>query len=336
MADFQDKENSLLRDFDKQCVLQPSCKRNRLDSVAKMMEMDVNQSPMFSPQWLSSVKLQNSSPMHDSPFSLFKTRKRRSRTAPSETEAMFPSKEFRTAVTTTPTRSAFAEVNSRKISSCGSRNRMEIDMNFSSPGTLNQVIQKSMQNPNLIGDFSKPCLLPTIRGKHEDLPSVSPETVVQILKGQYQGNYRIIDCRYPYEYDGGHVIGAKNLYTKEAIVEELLPVDGNLKDFCGDTVIFYCEFSSQRAPKMYRFLRGKDRELNADSYPSLLYPEMYLLEGGYKSFYANFKEYCDPQGYKTMLDKNNTEDMVHFRAKCKSDTTEYRRTRSKARSGLKF
>lgn len=331
MADYQDKENSLLQDFDKQCALQPRCKRNRLDSIAKM-EMDLDQSPNPS-QWLSSVKLQNNSPVTDSPFNLFKVRKRRSRTAPSEAEAMFSSKEF---CTTTPTRSAFSEVTSNQINSCGRRKRMDVEMNFSSPGTLNQVIQKSIQNPNLIGDFTKPCLLPTVRGKHEDLPSVSPETVVKILLGQYQGNYRIIDCRYPYEYDGGHVIGAKNLFTKETLLEELLPEDSNYKDFCGDSIIFYCEFSSQRAPNMYRFLRGKDREKNANSYPSLHYPEMYLLEGGYKSFYANFKEYCDPQGYKTMLDKNNVEDMALFRSKCKSDTTEYRRTRSKVRSGLKF
>ena len=36
---------------------------------------------------------------------------------------------------------------------------------------------------------------------------------------------------------------------------------------------------------MYRFLRDQDRELNKDSYPRLVYPEIYVLEGGYKAFF---------------------------------------------------
>lgn len=35
----------------------------------------------------------------------------------------------------------------------------------------------------------------------------------------------------------------------------------------------------------YRFLRSQDREMNKDNYPALNFPEIYLLEGGYKAFY---------------------------------------------------
>lgn len=54
-------------------------------------------------------------------------------------------------------------------------------------------------------------------------------------------------------------------------------------------IIFHCEFSSERGPSLLRFLRNQDRALNQDVYPYLHYPELYLLEGGYKSFYENFK-----------------------------------------------
>ena len=50
--------------------------------------------------------------------------------------------------------------------------------------------------------------LPTIPGRHKDMKSVSPNTVSQLLEGMYDdviSGYQIIDCRYPYEYEGGHI-----------------------------------------------------------------------------------------------------------------------------------
>ena len=43
----------------------------------------------------------------------------------------------------------------------------------------------------------------------------------------------------------------------------------------------YIFFVSSR----YRFLRSLDRDLNKDNYPRLNFPEIYLLEGGYKAFF---------------------------------------------------
>ena len=34
-----------------------------------------------------------------------------------------------------------------------------------------------------------------------------------------------------------------------------------------------------------REIRERDRMLNQHQYPKLFYPEIYLLEGGYKNFY---------------------------------------------------
>ncbi|KAH3785039.1 hypothetical protein DPMN_163122 [Dreissena polymorpha] len=35
----------------------------------------------------------------------------------------------------------------------------------------------------------------------------------------------------------------------------------------------------------YRHLRSEDRDMNSDVYPHLHFPEVYLLEGGYKAFF---------------------------------------------------
>lgn len=52
-------------------------------------------------------------------------------------------------------------------------------------------------------------------------------------------------------------------------------------------LVFHCEFSSERAPRLARFLRNYDRSVNV--YPSLHYPEIYLLKDGYKEFYRVMK-----------------------------------------------
>lgn len=68
-------------------------------------------------------------------------------------------------------------------------------------------------------------------------------------------------------------------------------------------VIFHCEFSSERGPSLLRFLRNQDRALNEEVYPNLHYPELYLLEGGYKSFYENFKVDIELFNFNSLLPK---------------------------------
>lgn len=50
-------------------------------------------------------------------------------------------------------------------------------------------------------------------------------------------------------------------------------------------LIFHCEFSFERGPRMLSHLRKIDRDLNAHNYPQLDYPEVYLLADGYKNFH---------------------------------------------------
>ncbi|XP_076262381.1 M-phase inducer phosphatase-like isoform X2 [Rhynchophorus ferrugineus] len=184
------------------------------------------------------------------------------------------------------------------------------------------AVQRSSTEPDLIGDFSKSFCLPLTKGKHQDLKAITPETLARLIKGDFSNtveSFKVIDCRYPYEFIGGHIEGALNIYTKEQISELLhenhVPASNNGKRHI---LVFHCEFSSERGPNLYRYLRKEDRQRNVNSYPTLHYPEIYLLEGGYKSFFFKFAEMCVPIAYKEMLHPDHEEDLRHFRQKSKT------------------
>ena len=185
------------------------------------------------------------------------------------------------------------------------------------------------ENDDMIADGSRGYVLPTVTGKHHDLKSITPTTLADVINGEYNdviNSYRIIDCRYPYEYDGGHVRGAENRYLHEAILSLLQQPTSDRQ-----VIIFHCEFSSERGPKMLRFLRSKDRELNKENYPTLNFPEIYLLDGGYKAFFNEHPPLCDPISYRPMLHSEHSADLRHFRTKSKSWTAgEKRRFARKA------
>jgi len=67
-------------------------------------------------------------------------------------------------------------------------------------------------------------------------------------------------------------------------------------------------------------LRQCDRANHADSYPSLSYPELYLLEGGYKAFYERHSRLCSPREYLPMLQRGYEQALCQFRAECKRDS----------------
>lgn len=82
------------------------------------------------------------------------------------------------------------------------------------------AVQKSDQCPNLIGDFTTTYALPLISGRHKDLKTIGPDALAGLIRGDYKDVvdcFTIIDARYPYEYDGGHIDGSKNIYQKDEI-----------------------------------------------------------------------------------------------------------------------
>jgi M-phase inducer phosphatase 2 len=197
---------------------------------------------------------------------------------------------------------------------------------------IKTVLEEEQDTHLLIGDKSKKHVLPTLQNsKHRDLASISCKTMSDLVNGVYENDvekFIIIDARYPYEFEGGHIESALNLYLKDQLFEYLFKQPVQVKDNSKRlVVVFHCEFSSERGPRLMREIRERDRSINKHCYPSLNYPEIYLLEGGYKNFFESHSESCLPKAYKPMLHDDHRNDLKFFRKKSKSWELENRRTR---------
>ncbi|KAL8570401.1 hypothetical protein ACOMHN_035819 [Nucella lapillus] len=185
-----------------------------------------------------------------------------------------------------------------------------------SEATIKEAVHKMTMDPNLIADSSKVCLLPITSGKHQDLKNISHETMADLLNGKYAADIKdfvVVDCRFPYEYNGGHIRNAVNVYTKDTVTDKYLKDPVKVKDPAKRFIlIFHCEFSSERGPALYRHLRTCDRQINAERYPMLHYPEMYLMEGGYSVFYSQHKDLCEPKNYIPMLHRDYAEELAKY------------------------
>lgn len=154
-------------------------------------------------------------------------------------------------------------------------------------------------------------ILPTVEpdsDTHHDVRFITPDTLAALIDGQFEEHfdeYRIIDCRFPYEFHGGHIQGALNVWHMEGTEAKFLShpvVDiSNGGRIC---LIFHCEFSSFRAPAQFKHLRMLDRfiTLSHSDKGVLVFPEMYVLQGGYCRFFQERPELCTPNSYLRMKD----------------------------------
>lgn len=79
-----------------------------------------------------------------------------------------------------------------------------------------------------------------------------------LLRGEFGdkvASFQVIDCRYPYEFEGGHIHSAQNIYTKDQILTELVNSKTDTAKLASDEpksniIVFHCEFSSERGPKL--------------------------------------------------------------------------------------
>ncbi|KAI9183254.1 m-phase inducer phosphatase [Blastocladiella emersonii ATCC 22665] len=157
-----------------------------------------------------------------------------------------------------------------------------------------------------------PHLLESTVGKSDSLRRITPATLVDVLDGRVPGveQVHVLDCRFPFEYEGGHIRGAANVNRFEDLDALFLSQPRAMRS---TVLVFHCEFSSKRAPDMAKHLRAQDRILNLERYPTVFYPEIYVLEGGYKQFFEEFPNRCDPMAYLPM-------DATEFTDQCRQET----------------
>ncbi|KAJ3323944.1 cell division cycle- protein [Boothiomyces sp. JEL0866] len=99
--------------------------------------------------------------------------------------------------------------------------------------------------------FSQPVpILPSMIEDGKDMiRRITADTLVNIINGEYSDRmdeFHLVDCRYPYEYQGGHIESAINITTVDEIERRFFSKLSQKKV----AIVFHCEYSIQRAPQM--------------------------------------------------------------------------------------
>ncbi|UJR20652.1 hypothetical protein I4U23_023774 [Adineta vaga] len=169
---------------------------------------------------------------------------------------------------------------------------------------------------NLENLFNEQSSLPLVkRSSHPDLQRISSQTLAALLD-EPSTNLCIIDARYPFEYSGGHIRIAENVYTENDL--RLLFSKLITSSSRPSMIIFHCEFSSERGPRLCRLFRSLDRQYNMSNYPYLSFPSVYLLDGGYADFYNHTicRQHCQPNGYTSMFEQEFSQELkIHRHTK---------------------
>ena len=74
-----------------------------------------------------------------------------------------------------------------------------------------------------------------------------------LMMGKYDDIFQklmVIDCRYGYEYSGGHIKNSINLNKRDDLDTLYNTL---LDDNVPTCIVFHCEYSSHRGPKLYYF-----------------------------------------------------------------------------------
>lgn len=133
-----------------------------------------------------------------------------------------------------------------------------------------------------------------------DFVHITPSFLSRWINGDIMMPYNqfvVVDCRFDYEYRGGHIIGAINVNSYTQMMHLF-------KKYAGKTVafIFHCEFSQDRGPNFMKMFRSYDRSLH--TYPELTHKHLFLLSGGYSKFFQECS-HLTTGAYIPMRDKNH-------------------------------
>ena len=69
------------------------------------------------------------------------------------------------------------------------------------------------------------------------------ELMIQQARGKLLTKLIVVDCRFPYEFEGGHLAGAVNVPTQEQLREMFFGSPDKLRSYMGAIIVFHCEFS---------------------------------------------------------------------------------------------
>lgn len=145
-----------------------------------------------------------------------------------------------------------------------------------------------------------PCVsIPVIERKYP-IARITRDTLTDLIDtAKYGGAIEVIvvDCRYDFEFRGGHIRGAIHFESKKQMIDMFFrEIKKNV------VIVFHCEFSSKRGPTCARWFRDYDRKIiGYERYPDVNYPDVYVLDEGYSKFWDHYSEYCDG-GYTLMTD----------------------------------
>jgi rhodanese-related sulfurtransferase len=202
-----------------------------------------------------------------------------------------------------------------------------------SPNINESPCSSPTADPSLFADYTP--LLPSVK-MSGGIQTISIDQVAEIVKGSnpkinclYEAVH-IIDCRFPYEYIGGHIRGAVNVNTYAQLqslffvkpdnavnpsTDQVIPLCTPQLQSVRTLIIFHCEFSKSRGPKALLYLRSLDRELvGISNFPSLYYPEVYLMRAGYNKFHSSYSSLCEPEGYVAMESSEHQKELqLHWK-----------------------
>jgi hypothetical protein len=115
---------------------------------------------------------------------------------------------------------------------------------------------------------------------------ITCETLGRLLRLELDAAFDAIvvwDCRFACEYTTSHVYGARNLIRFAQLSQMYEHLRG--RRCC---IIFYSDTSRDRAPTWMHVLRTFDRMTPGQGFNNVAFPEIYLLDGGFRRFYGRF------------------------------------------------